>query len=439
MVPPNPEPITTRFLSTFGEAGVAPCQGLSHPGSQPVVGTPRLSRIAAIERRVPTPPLGAPPPVPAGVAPAAAHVVGPAGSVGRGDRAAPGQTSEALEHLQAIDVPLERSLTPGPRDPGLDGGIVLTQPFGEAPEGRECARGGARQPRIELGRLALADEGGEVLGERDRLRQLGRLRGQLRQLVAILVRGPCRRAKDQPGGLTRGEPASWRLRHHRQWLIAPALPGRQALRLAHASDIESHHAIHAILAPKALAADHPEEMCTIPTPVIPPSQESGFVRIETTAVAAMVRLALGKRRALEVPLHGAPTDADPVGNRIEGPSLLMLCPHLLVVRPPPGAPLVGQSSRRGGRLWRGERDRGWLGSCRRTGRIVHRRRRMGMLRSDERQLGGVSPEDVSQHVREILQQSWLPGRGAGPGAAAAPGPPGGCQRYDAVAGRTHSR
>src|SRR5918994_3691730 len=88
----------------------------------------------------------------------------------------------ALEHLQAIDVPFDRALTPGPRDPGFHGGVILTQPFGKAPEGRESARGGARQPRIELGRLALADEGGEVLCERHGFRQLGRLRGQLRQL-----------------------------------------------------------------------------------------------------------------------------------------------------------------------------------------------------------------------------------------------------------------
>jgi len=114
----------------------------------------------------------------------------------------------ALEHLQAIDVPFDRSLTPGQRDPCLHGGVILTQSL--APEGRESARGSARQPWIELCRLALANEGGKVLRERHCLRQLGRLLGQLRQLVLILVRGPFRRTKDQPGGPTRGEQASWR-------------------------------------------------------------------------------------------------------------------------------------------------------------------------------------------------------------------------------------
>jgi hypothetical protein len=66
-------------------------------------------------------------------------------------------------------VPFERSLTPGQRHSGLDGGIVLTPPFGKTLEGRESTGGGAPQPRIELSRLALADEGGKVLRERDGL------------------------------------------------------------------------------------------------------------------------------------------------------------------------------------------------------------------------------------------------------------------------------
>jgi hypothetical protein len=42
-------------------------------------------------------------------------------------------------------------------------------------------------------------------------------------------------------------------------------------------------------------------MRAIPTPAVPPGQEDGFVRIEEASVAAMPRLALGKRRALERP------------------------------------------------------------------------------------------------------------------------------------------
>ena len=76
----------------------------------------------------------------------------------------------ALQHLQTIDLAFDRALTPRQRDGGLDGGQVRPEPFGEASEGREGALGGTRQSWFELGRLALADEAGEVLRECHRLR-----------------------------------------------------------------------------------------------------------------------------------------------------------------------------------------------------------------------------------------------------------------------------
>jgi hypothetical protein len=50
----------------------------------------------------------------------------------------------ALEQLQAVDLAFDRALAPGQRDGGLDGGQVCPEPSGEAPEGRQGARGGAR-------------------------------------------------------------------------------------------------------------------------------------------------------------------------------------------------------------------------------------------------------------------------------------------------------
>jgi hypothetical protein len=76
----------------------------------------------------------------------------------------------ALEQLQAVDLAFDRALTPRQRHPGLHGGVIRTQSFGKAPEGRQGARGGTSQPGVELGRPALADEAGEVLCERDGLR-----------------------------------------------------------------------------------------------------------------------------------------------------------------------------------------------------------------------------------------------------------------------------
>ena len=83
-------------------------------------------------------------------------------------------------------MPFNGALTPGQRDGGVDGGPVCPKPSGEAPEGWEGALGSARQPGLQLSRLALADEGDEVLRQGRRFRELGRLLAELRELVAIV-------------------------------------------------------------------------------------------------------------------------------------------------------------------------------------------------------------------------------------------------------------
>jgi hypothetical protein len=79
----------------------------------------------------------------------------------------------ALEQLQPVDVAFDGALTPGQGHPGFHGGIIRPPSLGKAPEGREGARGGTHQPWLQLGRLALADEGGEVPGERHGLPSSG--------------------------------------------------------------------------------------------------------------------------------------------------------------------------------------------------------------------------------------------------------------------------
>jgi hypothetical protein len=99
-------------------------------------------------------------------------------------------------------------LTPGQRHRGPGGLIVCAESSGETSEGREGTGGGARQPRIKLGRLALADHASKVLRQRHRLCQVRWLRSQLRQLAVILRRRPLRRTEDQPGRPTRSEQVS---------------------------------------------------------------------------------------------------------------------------------------------------------------------------------------------------------------------------------------
>ena len=91
-----------------------------------------------------------------------------------------------FQHLQPINLPFDRALTPGQGDGGLDGAVVCTKPSGKPPEGGQGALVGTRQPWFELGRLALADEGGEVLRERHRLGQCW-VFSELRQLVVSLI------------------------------------------------------------------------------------------------------------------------------------------------------------------------------------------------------------------------------------------------------------
>jgi hypothetical protein len=63
----------------------------------------------------------------------------------------------------------------------------------------------------------------------------------------------------------------------------------------------------------------------------------------------MPGLPLRKRRVIEIPLHGAPTEADLLRDGIEGPPLLPIPPDLLILSPAAGPALAGQAYRRSGR------------------------------------------------------------------------------------------
>jgi hypothetical protein len=231
--------------------------------------------------------------------------------------------------------------------------------------------------------------------------------------VVVVLRALFGRAADQPRRAARGERAWGPRRPRREGLIAAAVPWRQALRLAEPPDRQGDKAIPAL---KALACNRAKQLRAVPTPRVPACQESGFLGIKTAPIAIMSRLPFRTRRALEVPLPRAPTAADPLCDRIEGPSLRMTGPHLLVVGPPSGTPLAGQSCRRGGRQLRCERHRGWLWGSRRTGRSVPRRGRGGALGIDTRQLGRLCGAYVGQHGGQMLQQMTAVGHPTAMGA-----------------------
>ena len=64
----------------------------------------------------------------------------------------------ALQHFEAVDMPLDGARTPGQRHPGFDRLVVLIEPGREASHGVHSTRSGALQPGIEALRLPLADE-----------------------------------------------------------------------------------------------------------------------------------------------------------------------------------------------------------------------------------------------------------------------------------------
>jgi hypothetical protein len=113
----------------------------------------------------------------------------------------------ALEHLQVVDLAFEGALTPGQGHGGVDGGHVRPEPFGEAPEGREGARGGTSQPWVEPCRLAPADQAGNVLRQRHSSRQWRSVRRELLQSLVVRLRAPVWRAEDQPRRMPRGQRA----------------------------------------------------------------------------------------------------------------------------------------------------------------------------------------------------------------------------------------
>jgi hypothetical protein len=81
----------------------------------------------------------------------------------------------ALEHLEAIDMPLHRARTLREGHTSFDGVVVLLEPLGKALHGLQRASGRALQPRIEAFGLPLARECRKVLGQVDGFGHVGLL------------------------------------------------------------------------------------------------------------------------------------------------------------------------------------------------------------------------------------------------------------------------
>jgi hypothetical protein len=91
----------------------------------------------------------------------------------------------------------DRAGAPGQSNPSFDRLIVLREPGGEASQGLQRTGCRAREPRIELRRLPLTDQGGKILRQVDGLGDLGRLRVELGELLRFSLRA-LRRAPATP-------------------------------------------------------------------------------------------------------------------------------------------------------------------------------------------------------------------------------------------------
>ena len=131
----------------------------------------------------------------------------------------------ALEHLETINVAFDGTVAPGHGHPRFDGRIVVAQPLRKALQRRECTGRRAGEPAIETVRLAGPHEVRKVPGQRDGLRQLRLLGGELGELL-FLVRGSgLRPSQHEPGRAPGGELAVLRLCHDGERLPWAPFPG----------------------------------------------------------------------------------------------------------------------------------------------------------------------------------------------------------------------
>jgi hypothetical protein len=121
-----------------------------------------------------------------------------------------------LEHFEAIDVAFDGAVTPRHGHPRFDGGIVVAEPLRKPLQGGPRTGHGAGKPAIEALRLAGPDELRKVPGQRDRLRELHLLRGQLPQLLFLVRRSGLWPPEHEPGGPSRGEVTVLGFRDNRQ-------------------------------------------------------------------------------------------------------------------------------------------------------------------------------------------------------------------------------
>jgi len=244
----------------------------------------------------------------------------------------------ALQQCEAVDRPLDWPAAPGQGDARWDGGVGLIQPGSETSEG--CQRPGGRTlpPRSARRRLPRADQGGKMLGQVERLGDLGRLRVALGALPGLRC-GALPRMSEPP--------ARWR---------GAAWPRREALRLAHAAGLRGHRPLTARGAALLEGAQAPPRRRAARMPA---RQESRLRRVEPTGAVGPAAFTAKQPCGPEIARHGAGPASDLVGHRSARPALGGHGPARRIQRLP-ACLALGRALRRGccnGGKWHGHSAR----------------------------------------------------------------------------------
>ena len=110
----------------------------------------------------------------------------------------------ALEHFEAVNLPLYWPRAPRQGDARFHGSIICSQALCEALKRLEPAGCGPLEPGLKLGGWALTHEGGKVLRQRDRVSDCTLLVAELSELLLFVIGERGLTPQDQPGRSTRG-------------------------------------------------------------------------------------------------------------------------------------------------------------------------------------------------------------------------------------------
>ena len=233
-------------------------------------------------------------------------------------------------------MPFYRASAPGDGPPSFDGRIVCRQSEGEASQRVQRTGGRTLQPGIELRRLPLAHQRGEVLRQVDGLGDLGMLRLELGEMLRLGLPSLRGTPPHQPGPPTGRQRGAHGFGHAWEGPPRAALARGEPLGLAYAARRGRDEGIAAGVATLLQGATQAYGGLAAG---IPAFEELRFIGVAHTVPAVTALFARGKRGPLEVALHRRQAHPEVLGHRWGRPALVVQGPDLCMHRLPSGLAL----------------------------------------------------------------------------------------------------